>query len=120
MAIPKKGTRKIIVQGITYRWLIRRKATYMQSDYGVGRLHVAIEHAENPGTTLLIVTDRGHPRDWGTKEIVPVTPQDISNWIIEALELNWQPEEKGSPFSVIIENGEMRMNIGIPKRFRRE
>lgn len=32
MAIPKKGSRLIVVDDTTYRWLIRRKATYMQAD----------------------------------------------------------------------------------------
>ncbi|WP_262509589.1 hypothetical protein [Tenacibaculum jejuense] len=43
MAIPKKGTRKIDVDGLKFRWLIRKKATYTQSVYGIGKLHVAIE-----------------------------------------------------------------------------
>ena len=108
MAIPKKGARMITVGKDTYKWLIRRKATYEQGDYGIGRIHVAIENIESPNTTLFILTDREHPKDWNTKNVAPVTPADIANWIIQALELNWQPKEKGSPLSVYIENGEMK------------
>jgi hypothetical protein len=49
MSIPKKGTRKIIVDGQPFIWLIRRQATNMQADYGCGNLHVAVQHAEEPG-----------------------------------------------------------------------
>ena len=108
MAIPKKGTRTIIVDEENYRWLIRRKATYGQTDYGIGRIHVAIEHADNPGTTLFVYTDREHPKDWNTKKVIPVMPSDISNWIKQALELKWEPQEKGSQLSVSIEEGEMK------------
>lgn len=47
MAIPKKGSRKITVNNLVFRWLIRRKATYSQVDYGFGKLHVAIELERN-------------------------------------------------------------------------
>ena len=108
MAIPKKGARTINVDNEIYKWLIRKKATYTQSDYGIGRIHVAIEHAENPGTTLFIYTDREHPKDWSTKNVIPVIPSDISYWIDQALELNWEPEKKGPQFSVSIEEGKMK------------
>ena len=108
MAIPKKGTRTITVEGGKYRWLIRRKATYSQSDYGIGRVHVAVEHAENPGTTLFIYTNREHPKDWNTEKIIPVVPSDVSNWIKQALELNWKPEQNGPQLSVSIEEGKMK------------
>ncbi len=107
MAIPKKGTRKIIVDNIVYRWLIRRKATYGQADYGNGKIHVAIELEQNPGTTLFIITDRGHPKDYNTITVVPVTPSDISNWIKQALALDWKPETKDSQFSGFIEKGKL-------------
>lgn len=109
MSIPKKGTRKITVGATDYRWLIRRKATYSQTDYGNGCMHVAIEHAETPGTTLLIHTDRKHPKDWATKEVIAVTPSDVSKWITQALELGWKPAEQGSQWTVEIAGNEMRM-----------
>ena len=105
MTIPKKGTRTITIDKDAYKWLIRRKATYGQSDYGNGKINVAIE---NPGTSLFICTDIEHPKDWNTKIVTPVTPSDISNWIKQALELNWEPEKKGLPLSTSIEDGQMK------------
>lgn len=109
MAIPKKGSRKIVVKDIEYRWLIRRKATYAQTAYGIGKLSVAIELAEAPGTTLLIYTDRNHPKDFHTQKVIPIIPSDIANWILQALELGWKPFRKGKQFQTLIENGLMMM-----------
>ena len=49
MATRKIGSRRIVVDGIAYRWRIRKRATYSQADYGHGKLHVAVELAERPG-----------------------------------------------------------------------
>ena len=107
MSIPKKGTRSIIVNKEGYKWLIRRKATYNQTDYGIGHIHVAIEHASKPNTTLVIDTDRKHPKDWNTSTIVPVLPSDIAKWIGQALELGWKPKAKKTQLLVKIEDGNM-------------
>ena len=109
MTIPKKGTRKIEVNELNFRWLIRKKATYTQSDYGIGKLHVAIELEEDPGTSLFIYTDRKHPKDIGTEIVNPIKPFDISNWIKQALDLGWNPSESGKPFRTKIVNERMEL-----------
>jgi len=48
MAIPKKGSRKIVVDGIEYRWYIRRNL------YD-GVLTVAVELAANASASILYV-----------------------------------------------------------------
>ncbi|SNR14735.1 hypothetical protein [Tenacibaculum jejuense] len=109
MAIPKKGTRKIDVDGLKFRWLIRKKATYTQSVYGIGKLHVAIELEENPGTNLFIRTDRKHPNDIETEMVNPITPYDISNWIKQAFELGWNPSKNGNTFRTKIMNNKIEV-----------
>jgi hypothetical protein len=105
MSIPKKGTRKIIVDGEPFIWLIRRQATYTQADYGCGNLHVAVEHTQKRGSVLVIITDRPHPQCWGTKEVKPVTPSDVAEWIRQAVQLGWQPSAIGNTFKVRIAGG---------------
>ncbi len=107
MSIPKKGARNIKVEDEYYKWLIRKKATYLQSDYGYGYIHVAIQHTEDSGTVLIVYTDKKHPKDLNTVEISSVTPFDIAKWIINAIKLGWKPKQKGAQFSVKIENGKM-------------
>ena len=96
MSIPKKGTRKIIVDGQPFIWLIRRQATYY------GNLHVTVQHAQEPGSVLVIITDRPHPQYWGTKEVRPVTPSDAAQWIRQAMQFGWQPQLPGITFEVRI------------------
>ncbi|MEL6112840.1 MAG: hypothetical protein AAFR20_08550 [Pseudomonadota bacterium] len=98
MAIPSRGSRKIVVEGEEYRWLVRKKATYSQADYGAGKIHVAIEHAKEKGSTLHIQTDRTHPKDWGTVSVAPVTPLDVARWIKMAIEIGWNPKKPGPTF----------------------
>ena len=81
MAIPKKGSRVISVDGKQYRWLIRRKVTYTQSDYEIGKLHVAVEGFDSLLCTLVIYTDRKHPKEGIVSNVIPVIPSDIEVWI---------------------------------------
>ncbi|MEG3850585.1 hypothetical protein QT971_25915 [Microcoleus sp. herbarium19] len=106
MSIPKKGTRKIIVDGEPFIWLIRRKATYSQECEVCGNLHVAIEHAQKPGSVLVIITDRPHPQGLtATNEVKPVTPSDAAQWIRQAMQLGWGPQLPGITFEVRIAGG---------------
>ncbi|NQX85131.1 MAG: hypothetical protein HRT67_04400 [Flavobacteriaceae bacterium] len=109
MAIPKKGARKIVVNELVFRWLIRKKSTYSQSVYGIGKLHIAVELEENPGTSLFIYTNRKHPNDIGTEIINPVKPSDISKWIQQAFGLGWNPSKSGNPFRTKIVNEKMQL-----------
>ncbi|CAL2085922.1 hypothetical protein [Tenacibaculum sp. 190524A05c] len=109
MAIPKKGSRKIIVNNEKYKWLIRKKGTYSQTVFGNGKLHIAIELEENPGASLFIISDRSHPNDIETKSINPIKPSDISNWILQAYDLGWNPSDMGKPLQTRIINGKMEL-----------
>ncbi|MFC7650030.1 hypothetical protein ACFQX6_64120 [Streptosporangium lutulentum] len=53
MAIPKKGSRLISVDGTAYRWRIRHKPTYCQGN-GWGSLTYAVEPAGRRGRVLLV------------------------------------------------------------------
>ncbi len=125
MAIPKKGTRKIFIEEEAFIWLIRRQATNGQADYPEGCLHVAVEHGQEVGSALVIITDRLHPEgfslvhgefvpiqpqnEYGKIEawrierrytINPVMPSDIELWIQQALQMGWMPRKLGKPFVV--------------------
>ena len=95
MATRKAGSRRIVVDDVIYRWRVRHRATYSQSGYGSGELHVAIELADEPGAVLVLLTDRPHPEDWGTRQVVPVRPSDVASWIRQALRAGWVPSADG-------------------------
>ena len=98
MAIPAKGSRKIIVDDEAYKWLIRRKATHLQTDYGIGKISVAIQHATRTGSTLIVLTDCPHPKDWATEAVDPITPKDVAEWIQAAKRKGWAPDKPRAQF----------------------
>ncbi|MFD7026584.1 hypothetical protein ACFWAR_00935 [Streptomyces sp. NPDC059917] len=97
MALVKKGSRLITVDGTTYRWRLRGRPTY---DQGLvwSPLTYAVEHAEAPGTTLVITTNQPHPSNWFGTQGSPVLPTQVADSIRMALTAGWTPENPGSPF----------------------
>lgn len=108
MSIPKKGTRTIIVREEPFIWLIRRQPTYSQSCYPGGYLHVAVEHAQEPGSKLIIKTDRLHPEGFSLTQINPVIPSDVALWIEQALEMDWMPKTSDKSFHVAVVEGALK------------
>ncbi len=101
MSIPKQGARKIVVAAEPFIWLIRKRASDFQAYYPDTYLHVAVEHAVEDGSTLLIITDRLHPAGLNSRSaIIPVIPADVSLWIEQALSLGWLPTAAGKSFEV--------------------
>ncbi|MGW2601897.1 hypothetical protein [Streptomyces klenkii] len=97
MALPRKSSRRIVVDGVTYRWRVRRRPTYGQGMCW-SPLTYAVEHAANPGTTLLVRTDRPHPGNWMGGPASPVLPSGVAAAIRAARAEGWTPEAPGSPF----------------------
>ncbi|MGA5296856.1 hypothetical protein ACPCKV_23545 [Streptomyces koyangensis] len=99
MALTKKGSRLITVDGTTYRWRVRHKPTYAQGLCWTP-LTYAVEAAggEGPGTTLVVTTDRTHPGNWLLVDPGSVRPEHVADAIREARERGWDPARQGSPF----------------------
>lgn len=97
MAISKKGSRKIVVDNITYRWTIRSKPTYSQGAFE-DNMTAAAELYDNPGTVLSITFPWVRCDNWIENPKVPVTPKDIEKSIRGALKKGWKPENRGSAF----------------------
>ncbi|MEV4940622.1 hypothetical protein [Streptomyces zaomyceticus] len=97
MALVKKGSRLITVDGTTYRWRLRGRPTY---DQGLVRspLAYAVEHAEAPGTTLVVTTDQPHLSNWYGAQGSPILPGQVTDSIRTALNDSWTPESPGSSF----------------------
>ncbi len=92
---------------------------------------MAVEHAEEPGSSLTIVTDRLHPEGFsfargkfipvqpgdGSEElqavdtwkierdyeIIPITPSDVDLWIKQAIQLGWLPKQAGRTFGIRVD-----------------
>jgi hypothetical protein len=97
VALVRKGSRQIVVDGITYRWRVRRKPTYSQGN-GWTPLTFAVEDATAPGTTLVARTGRAHTRNWRGLPTKPVAPADVVLAIRTARSQGWTPAASGLPF----------------------
>ena len=111
MAIPKQGSRPIIVDGTTYRWYMRRKATYHQllialeqrvhpGEVRTGYITIAVEHAEARGYVLAFTLPQVHPNTNMGLPVVPVVPSQVARVITQALAAGWQPTKPGKPFTI--------------------
>ncbi|MFD8118483.1 hypothetical protein [Streptomyces microflavus] len=97
MALVKKGSRHITVDGRIYRWRIRRRPTYCQALVW-SPLTYAVEYAETPGTTLVVTTNQPHPSNWFDVPASPVLPAQVADTVRTARAHGWTPETPGPPF----------------------
>ncbi|MET8643998.1 hypothetical protein ACWEQ2_28525 [Streptomyces sp. NPDC004096] len=97
MTLGRKGSRRISVDGTDYRWRLRRRPTYSQA-LCWSPCTCAVEHADRPGTTLVVTTNQPHMGNWCAREATSVHPSDVANAIRCALRQGWVPAQAGSPF----------------------
>lgn len=109
MATRKTGARLITIDGVRYRWRVRHRATYGQSDYGSGTLTCTVELAETPRQLLVLHTSHPHPKDWGTDCAIPFLPRDVVFWVRSAIAAGWAPTAKAHHFTLQAET------IQVPK-----
>ncbi|GIF43875.1 hypothetical protein Axi01nite_81860 [Actinoplanes xinjiangensis] len=97
MAIPRKGSRLITVDGTLYRWAVRAKPTYCQGlDWGP--LTFAVEDAHAPGQVLSVRTSSPRLDNWLSLPGKPVTPLTVEQSVRAALNAGWQPNRSDGVF----------------------
>ena len=103
MAILKKGSRRIIVDGCCFRWRVRHRPTYHQglcwSNYVL-----AVEAAEGSGSKLVVVLPHPHTRNWLHQPAQAVLPSQVASYIRQAVVEGWQPNQNGKPFTIKASN----------------
>lgn len=97
MALVRKGSRRIVVDGTAYRWRLRGRPTYCQGLVWSPCTY-AVEHADTPGTTLVVTTGQPHPSNWIGREAEPVLPSGVAAAVRLALRAGWTPTAPGSAF----------------------
>ncbi|MEU9110675.1 hypothetical protein AB0D04_02450 [Streptomyces sp. NPDC048483] len=99
MVLNKKGSRRITVDGIEYRWRIRRKPSYVQGlCWAPMSYAVEAANANQSGTTLIVTSGQAHPTNWLGVAAAPIRPADVAASIREARNQGWDPDQAGSPF----------------------
>jgi hypothetical protein len=97
MALVKKGSRLITVDGVVYRWRLRRRPTYPQG-IGQRRLAFAVEQVDRKGSVLLVTVPQDHPSNWMGGPAVPVLPSTVAAIVRKALTQGWQASQPGPAF----------------------
>ncbi|GIH50784.1 hypothetical protein SAMN05421833_12376 [Microbispora rosea] len=113
MAIPRKGSRLITVDGVAYRWRIRRKPTYGQA-IGEGSLSFAIELAEGPGLVLLVSLPFSLPDVWVGERTMAVRPALVAEAVRMALGQGWDPRQAGRAFDLDVTEDDLVAMLGGP------
>lgn len=97
MAANKRGSRRIVVDGVGYRWKFPRWRTDQEEDHP-GVWAVA-ERVEPEGSQLLLVfPQRHHMSGPHAQQGRPVLPSDIAAGIRAALDAGWRSDRPGSQF----------------------
>jgi hypothetical protein len=117
VAVRKKGSRRITVDGVMYLWRFPPRQTQSQEDGwpGVG---VTISREDCRRASLLL----GFPRrfhlsgPFGQDSARPVLPSDVARGIRAALMAGWQADQPGPQFVYRVqEDGEQRAASDRPR-----
>ena len=111
MAMRKIGARLITVDGVVYRWRVRR-ARRCSAPNKWGRVHLSVELADEPGSVLVVFTNHQHSRDEDRlpgEEVYPILPRHVAEWVRQARAIGWQPAERGPQFRVVTGVGSLEL-----------
>jgi hypothetical protein len=96
MTVVKKRSRLITVDGVVYRWRVRRRPAHQ------GPLSFAIERADRRGTVLIATTPDTRPTDWVGTATPPAIPAIVAAMIRKARNQGWHPDTPGPAFPMTV------------------
>ena len=104
MAMPKKGSRSIVVDEVPYRWRLGGGSQAVR--HGESNLSVSVEPVADNGNITLLFVDTSVA--WDECEMTglnrhksSITPAVIEAYIRLAFKQGWKPTEKGKPFLLV-------------------
>ncbi len=89
MGLAKKGSKKIVISDVSYRWVVSPDDGYMV---------LVVELAENPGQRLQAMfsyEDEQDPESGVCHQRFQITPKVVISTILSALSKGWLPEKHG-------------------------
>ncbi|MEU7650446.1 hypothetical protein AB0C41_00390 [Micromonospora taraxaci] len=99
MALTKKGSRLITVDGVVYRWRVRGRPTYVQA-LCQRPLTLAIERVDCNGGVLLVDMPQDHPSNWLGAPAVPALPSMVAVVVRKALADGWRSDQPAAAFQL--------------------
>lgn len=101
MTLARKGCRRIVVNGVVFRWSVRRRPTYCQAN-GWSPLTFVVEQATGRGALLLVWLPYAHPGNWLALPSRPALPSTVATGISQALTAGWRPSQPGPLFTLAL------------------
>ena len=99
VAVVRKGSRRIVVDGRAYRWQLRSRPSYGQALCETPCTY-AVEDYDRPGRTLVVTTNQPHSSNWLDRPAEPILPREVARTIRLAVERGWDPSSSGAPYSL--------------------
>lgn len=112
MSMPKKGSRRLVVEGAPFRWRVRARPTYSQG-LGWSPLTVGVE-AEPGGVVLVLVFGAARPDNWVGEPASIATPAAVEDGIRRALDAGWIPDQPGAPTFFEMATGRLAASMPRP------
>lgn len=107
MGIPKKKSRRIIVDGLEYRWLLS-----FNRDAPLLRLvTIAVELIDSPGTKLIVYPIGVDHNFVDYDRDKPFTPAVVKKFIRQAIEAGWRPTSDSGTFFLGDQHGDPFFDI---------
>lgn len=104
MGVPRKGSRRLNLDGVVYRWCVRGNHGRSRGASPVRLTLTCQRDVERPGRPLQVVlvgkSVASAPPDEGRTTVVPLGPRDVRSILAYALRAGWDPMEAGAPFSL--------------------
>jgi hypothetical protein len=98
VAMRRAGLRRIVVDGVEYRWKFPRRRDYHDRDC-VGGCYALACRPDCRGSVLYITFPQYHPGTApGLFPVVPVLPSQIASAIRRAVAAGWQVDNPAAPF----------------------
>ena len=108
VALSRRGSRRIEVDGVAYRWRLRTRPTDGQR-LGHTPLIVAIAAEVGPGPALIVRHFHAHPGNTIGRRAEAVTPREVVAMIREGIREGWQPSRPGRAVEL-----ELRRRVALP------
>lgn len=108
MALARKGSRRIIVGGVEFRWKVRGRPTYPQLE-GESRLFFAVQQVGRSGARLVVTLPCAHPSNAVGLPAGVVLPRTVAAAITRAMAEGWRPFEPGPEFMLELDRSAVQI-----------
>ena len=106
VTLTSKGSRRIVVDGLAYRWLVRPRPTYSQA-LGWSPLTFVAELLDESGAPCVVALPYAHPGNWLGLATTSVRPATVAASIRKALAAGWQPHRPGPAFTLSLDKAQL-------------